>query len=142
MLFPILNMNIREKFGYTYQIESGYHTFSDSGIFNVYFATEPRFFEKCLNLVNRGFYRLKNDAITPTRLSSYKYQLKGQIALGQENRAGLMLNNARNVLNYNRPLDIASVMSNIDKVTSQNIMDVANEILNDRLMSSLVYKER
>ena len=142
MLFPILNMNIREKFGYTYQIESGYHTFSDSGIFNVYFATEPRFFEKCLNLVNREFYRLKNDAITPTRLSSYKYQLKGQIALGQENRAGLMLNNARNVLNYNRPLDIASVMSNIDKVTSQNIMDVANEILNDRLMSSLVYKER
>ena len=136
-----LNMNIREKFGYTYQIESGYHTFSDSGIFNVYFATEPRFFEKCLNLVNREFYRLKNDAITPTRLSSYKYQLKGQIALGQENRAGLMLNNARNVLNYNRPLDIASVMSNIDKVTSLNIMDVANEILNDRLMSSLVYKE-
>jgi predicted Zn-dependent peptidase len=135
-----LNMNIREKYGYTYQIESGFHTFSDTGLFHIYFATETGFFKKCLELVKKETDKLRNQRISDARLASYKYQLKGQIALGQENRAGFMLNNARNVLLYDRPLDLDYVMSKIDLVSSSDIMDVANNLLQDEFTSSLHYK--
>jgi predicted Zn-dependent peptidase len=39
-----LNLNVREKYGFTYTIESGYHTYTDSGIFHVYFATDSKHF--------------------------------------------------------------------------------------------------
>lgn len=135
-----LNMNIREKYGYTYQIESGFHTFSDTGLFHIYFATEKGFFNKCLELVKKETDKMRNQPISDSRLASYKYQLKGQIALGQENRAGFMLNNARNVVLYDRPLDLSYVMSKIDLVTSSDIMDVANDLLSDESISSLHYK--
>lgn len=135
-----LNMNIREKYGYTYQIESGFHTFSDTGLFHIYFATESGFFKKCLELVKKETDKLRNQRISDTRLASYKYQLKGQIALGQENRAGFMLNNARNVMLYGRPLDLGFVMRKIDAVSSNDILEVANVLLDTESISSLHYK--
>ena len=36
-----LNLAIREKYGYTYQLESNYIPYSDCGIFNIYFGTDP-----------------------------------------------------------------------------------------------------
>jgi predicted Zn-dependent peptidase len=135
-----LNMNIREKFGYTYHIESGYHTFSDAGLFHVYFATERSFFEKCYGLVRRELNKLMHERVSEMRLSSYKYQLKGQIALGQENRAGFMLNNARNVLLYGKPMDVSQVMIMIDKVDSISLMEVANELFSNDKLSSLHYR--
>ncbi|MFN5325031.1 MAG: M16 family metallopeptidase [Bacteroidota bacterium] len=135
-----LNLKIREKYGYTYQIESSYNTFSDCGIFSIYFATDPVFFSRCRDLVWKEVHELQRNRISKIKLHSYKYQLKGQIAIAQENRPGFMLNNARNVLLYGRPMDLVSVMKGIDGVTSNEIMDVANEIANTDQMSSLHYK--
>lgn len=137
-----LNMNIREKHGYTYHIESGYHTFSDTGLFHIYFATESAFFEKCHGLVRKELDRLMKDRISQSRMASYQYQLKGQIALGQENRAGYMLNNARNVMLYGKPLDLNQVMRKIDALKPSDLMEVANELFSDDRMSSLHYRQK
>jgi predicted Zn-dependent peptidase len=135
-----LNMKIREKYGYTYHIESAYMPFRDTGLFNVYFATETKFLEKCIALVNKEFDKLRNDKISDSLLTKYKYQLKGQIAIAQENRSGVLLNSAKSVLSYNYPLNISEVFRKIDTITSTEILEVANEILDDSKMSSLHYK--
>jgi len=136
-----LNLNIREKYGYTYHIESGFHTFTDTGIFHIYFATENKHFEKCLKLVKKEIDRFKYEPLSEARLSSYKYQLKGQIAIAQESRAALMLNNARHILNYGKPLDVNDVLRRIDAVTVDDILEVSDEIFNFSNMSSMMYKQ-
>lgn len=134
-----LNMNIRERHGLTYHVESGYAPFKDTGLFHVYLASDTKHLNRCIDLVNKEFKKLKEEKITPAQLTRYKYQLKGQIAIAQENRAGVMLNNAKSVLNYNKPLDIAELFKKIDAVTPEEVMDVANEILQEKKLSSLVY---
>jgi predicted Zn-dependent peptidase len=134
-----LNMNIREKYGYTYQIESSYVPFRDSGLFNVYLATEKKYLEKTISLVEAEFRKLKNEKISPLLLSRYKNQLKGQLAISQENKAGIMLNNAKSMLNYNKPVSLPEVFQCIENVTASQLMDVANEILKPSGISSLLF---
>ncbi|MBL0343569.1 MAG: insulinase family protein [Bacteroidetes bacterium] len=134
-----LNMNIREKYGFTYHIESAYVPFTDCGLFNIYLATERKFLEKSIKLVDKEFDKLKQNRIGSNQLERFKYQLKGQIAISQENKAGVMLNNAKSLLNYNKPLNIEEVFRKIDEVTSTQILEVANEVLNASQISSLLY---
>ncbi len=134
-----LNMNIREKYGLTYHIESAYVPFSDSGLFNIYLASEKKFLNKCLGLVEKEFNKMKTVRIGNSMLSRYKYQLKGQIAIAQENKPGVMLNNAKSLLNYNKPLNILEVFRKIDEITAEQILDVSNEILDNTRISSLLY---
>jgi predicted Zn-dependent peptidase len=134
-----LNMNIRERNGLTYHVESGYAPFKDTGLFHVYLASDTKHLNRCIDLVNKEFRKLKEEKISPAQMTRYKYQLKGQIAISQENRAGVMLNNAKSVLNYNKPLNITELFKKIDAVTPQEVMDVANEMLQEKKLSSLVY---
>ena len=132
-------MNIREKYGYTYQIESSYTPFRDSGLFSVYLATEKKFLDKTIKLVEEEFRKLKKIRIGQAQLARYKYQMKGQLAIAQENKAGVMINNAKSVLNYNRSLKISEVFKKLDSITSSQILEVSNEILNVSKTSSLLY---
>jgi len=135
-----LNMNVRERHGYTYNIESAYIPYRDAGLFNIYLATEKKFLDKALHLVNIELKRLRVEKISSAQMNRFKTQLKGQIAIAQENKAGVMLNNAKSILNYNRPVQIDEVFRKIDEITSTDIMEVANEVLNPGVISSLLYK--
>jgi len=134
-----LNMNIREKYGFTYHIESAYVPFRDSGLFNIYLATERKFLDKSIKLIEAELKKLRNDKIPAAQLSRFKYQLKGQIAISLENKAGVMLNNAKSLLNYNKPVDIDAVFKQLDTITPSDILEVANEILDSKKISSLLY---
>jgi len=134
-----LNMNIRERYGFTYNIESGYVPYRDAGIFTIYLATEQKHFAKTLTLVNAETRKLREVKISASQLSRHKEQIKGQIAISQENRSGVMLNNAKSVLNYGQPVNIESVFKQLDKVTALEIQDVANEILAPDALGSLLY---
>lgn len=134
-----LNMNIREKYGYTYQIESSYTPFRDCGLFSVYLATEKKFLEKTIALVGKEFEKLKNDRIGNAQLERFKYQMKGQLAISQENKAGVMINNAKSVLNYNNTVNIDEVFAKLDAITSSQLLEVSNEILSNSKISSLLF---
>jgi predicted Zn-dependent peptidase len=134
-----LNMNIREKYGYTYNIESGYTPYREAGIFTIYLATEQKHLDKTLTLVNTELRRLRNEKISTAQLTRFKTQIKGQIAIAQENRAGVLLNNAKSVLNYGSPVDVDEVFKNLDAVSAASIRQVANEVLTVSALGSLMY---
>jgi predicted Zn-dependent peptidase len=125
-----LNMEVREKHGFTYHIESGYTPYRYTGLFHFYFACESKNLEKCKFLIQREFKRLCNNRISETQLTRYKNQLKGQVAIGQENRLAMAINHAKSLLHYNRPVNTGDVFKQIDAVTSEQIMEVANRFLN------------
>lgn len=135
----ILNLNIREKHGIAYTIESNYSLYSDTGLFSIYFGTDPDKVERSLKLIHKELNRLKKQPLTPAALEKAKNKFKGQIALAEENRMGLIIAEAKNLLDYGRIIELKEVFNQIDRVSSDEVLEIAQEIFSEENLSSLSF---
>ena len=134
-----LNLSLREKSGFTYNIESHYTAYSDTGIFQVYFASEKDKFEKSLELVYKEFKKLRQSKLGTLQLAKAKKQLIGQIAISADSNENTMLSMAKNILMYDRVESAEEIKKMIELVVPSAILNVANEILNNPELSILQY---
>ncbi|KOH43604.1 M16 family metallopeptidase [Sunxiuqinia dokdonensis] len=135
-----LNLALRERNGMAYNVESGYTAYSDTGQFSVYFGTEHENLDRALSLVNKEFRLLKNKELGILQLSKAKKQLIGQIALSSENRDDLMLTLGKSFLLYNKVDSLPRIYQKIEAITGQQLLEVANEIFDERQLSILTYE--
>jgi predicted Zn-dependent peptidase len=135
-----LNLALRERRGMAYNIESGYTAYTDTGLFNVYFGTDKENFEKALTLINKEFKMLRDLKLGEVQLSKAKKQLLGQIAISTESHDDLMLAIGKSYLLYNRVDPLSEVFRKIEAITANDLLEVANEILDENQMSMLVYR--
>jgi len=135
-----LNLHIREKYGYTYQIDSNFTPFSDTGIFNIYFATDKLHVDKTIALVYKELSRLQKEKINAAQLKRYKEQMIGQLTMSYENKAGLAVSAAKSLLCYNRIDTPEQLNKRIEAITSSQLSQVANEVFDKHLLSSLHFK--
>lgn len=134
-----LNMEIREKNGYTYNIESSYSPFTDSGIFSIYYGTDEKYTYKVEKLIRKELKKLTDKKLGINQLHMAKQQLIGQIALSQENKVNLMLSLGKSLLLYNRVDTIQEVYDKINAVTAEQIFEIANESFLPNHLSKLYY---
>jgi predicted Zn-dependent peptidase len=134
-----LNMSLREKNGYSYHTESNYSPYSDTGIISVYFTSDKSKLEPSRKVVLREFAKLRNTKLGTLQLHRAKRQLFGQIAISSENNETLMLSMAKSFLVYNRIDSLEEIMKKIDRITSEEILEIANTILDEKQLSSLTY---
>jgi predicted Zn-dependent peptidase len=135
----ILNLQIREKYGIAYTIETGYSPLSDTGLFTLYFGTDKEKTEKALKLIYKEFSKLKSNPLTENQLQKAKNKFIGQIALGEENRIGLIISMAKSLLDYESIDDLQTVFRKIQAVTTSEMADIANELLDDSNLSALTF---
>ncbi len=135
-----LNMNIREKHGYTYHVESSYVPFSDTGLFSVYLSSEPRYMEKSLSLIDLEMNKLKKKRISPLMLRQFKKQYAGQVMIGLENRSNFTVNQARSLMAFNKPMRVEDALRKIDSITSDQLIETANGVFVKEKMSSLRFE--
>jgi predicted Zn-dependent peptidase len=135
-----LNLSLREKKGYSYNVESNYNPYSDSGNFCIYFGTDKKNLEKSIDTVYREFKKLREKELGILQLKKSKRQLLGQLAISSDNNENYMLNMAKSMLVYNRVDNLEEIAKKIESLTSGDILKVANEILDPDLLSSLIYK--
>ena len=135
-----LNMGIRERYGFTYNIESSYTTYSDTGLFNLYLGTDSKHINKSIDLVHKELKKLREQKLSPTQLSKSKQQLIGQIALSEENNCNVMLGMGKSILIHNKIDDLEAVHKKINAITAEKLQDIANEIFNKENLSSLTYQ--
>ena len=134
-----LNLNIREKYGLTYSIESNFIPYTDTGIFQVYFSAEKKFHSKIVKLIHKEFAKLRDRELGTNQLHLAKQQLKGHIALAQENRVGLMLALGKSILLFDKVDTNVEIFEKIDAITSTEVQSIANEILVEDKFSSLTF---
>lgn len=135
-----LNMALRERNGMAYNIESSYTPYSDTGILMIYFGTENNNLEKAFKLIQKELHLLRNKAMGPNQLIKAQKQLIGQLAISSENREDLMLNIGRSLLYFDKVDPLSKVYQKIEEITTSDLMEVANEILNKENLSTLIYK--
>ncbi len=134
-----LNLALRERRGMAYNIESNYTAYSDTGLFSVYFGTDKENFEKAYNLVLKEFKLLRDKKLGAVQLSKAKKQLIGQIAISTESREDLMLTIGKSYLLYNKVDPLRVIFDKIESITAEDLLEVANVVLDERSLSRLVY---
>ena len=134
-----LNMEIREKRGYTYNLWSHYSPFQDTGIFSVYLGTEQAYLDKSIKLTFKEFKKLRDKPLSDQALRTAKKQMKANIAMMQENYAVIMQSMAKNLLDYDHIIPLDTFFEKLDAVTKQDIMETAAEYLDPEKVNILKY---
>jgi len=134
-----LNLNIRERFGYCYYIESSYAPYADTGVFQIYFGTDKRHERKVAKLIVKELKSLTDVSLSDRVLSVSKKQLIGQIALSQENRANLMLSLGKALLQFDKVDQFEEIQDQVHEITADEIQVLAAETFDDNSLASLSY---
>jgi predicted Zn-dependent peptidase len=135
----ILNLQIREKHGIAYTIETSFSPLTDTGLFTLYFGTDPEKVDRALQLIFKEFKKLRENPLTELQLLKAKNKFIGQIALGEENRIGLIISMAKSLIDYDRIDDLETVFNKIRAVTTTEMADISNEVMDERNLSALTF---
>lgn len=135
-----LYQSVREKLGITYQINSFINNFSETSAFGIYFSTNEKNLNRVLDTIRKEFENLIKNPISVRELNRVKEYLKGNMILSLENNSGRMIRLANTVLYYNKVVTLQETISAIDRITGEDIHDLAKEILDDNKLTRLVIK--
>lgn len=135
-----LNLEIREKYGIAYTIESNYTPLSDCGIFSIYLGTDPEKIDKALKLVDRELKKLRDQKMGEIQLHRAKQKFIGQIALAEENRLSLIISLSKSLLDFGSIDPLEVLFAKINQVTPEQLLAIANEVFDPQKLSLLVFK--
>lgn len=134
-----LNMSLREKHGLVYSVDLSYSSMSDTGLLAIFLATDPKNLKKSESLIEKEIQALKKAPLSVAQLSKAKAQLKGQLAMSEENHNAMMLMMAKSMLDLNKIPDLNSIFDKIDQVSAAELQALAIEGLDMSKMSKLTF---
>lgn len=135
-----LNVSLRERRGLVYTVESNLTSYTDTGAFCIYFGTDPEDLATCLKLTHKELKRLRDVKLTPSQLAAAKKQLIGQIGVASDNHENNALGMAKTFLHYNKIESPEEVFKRIEALTSEQLLEVANEMFAEEYLSTLIYR--
>ncbi len=135
-----LNMSLREKNGYAYNIESSYNPYFDTGVLSIYFGTDGNNLSKSIRIANNELRKLRSTKLGIVQLHKAQRQMIGQLARGRENHESLMFSIGKSILLFNQYESTEETNRKIEAVSAEELMEVANEMLALDRLSSLTYK--
>jgi len=133
---------IREKSGITYQINTFINSYLDVSSFGVYFSTGEKQSEKVLSILSKEFKRLQTTKVSEKELKRVKEYLKGSMLLSLENTTNRMIRIANSLLYFNRIIPVEEIISEVEKVTPEEIHHLAKKMLNEEDYSKIEIRSR
>ncbi len=134
----LLNMEVREKHGLSYNIEASYTPYVDSGLAAIYFSSEHANETQCVELIERQLQRLRTVPLTARQLSMAKKQFIAQLAISSESNESYMLSAGKSLLVHSEMETMEQVYSKIRALTAEQLTETAEEIFAG--MSRLTYR--
>lgn len=134
-----LNLAIREKYGFVYSIEAHYSPYIDTGALGVFFGTDGRHINRVYQLIRREFDKLRTKELGNLQLHMAKEQLRGQLAMSEENNNSLMLMLSKSLLDLGEVRSLENIFQQIDAISGSDLLEVANEIFEPGRLSTLTY---
>lgn len=134
-----LNVELREKRGYVYNVESSATTYSDTGLFTIYFGTDKRNTDNCLDIIYKELSKLRNNKLSSSQLAVAKKQLIGQIGVSGDNRENLTLSMGKTYFHYGYIDSQEDIFRKIESVTAEQLIEIANEIFDETGLFRLIY---
>ena len=134
-----LNVALRERSGLVYNVEANLTSYTDTGLFSIYFGTDQEDVKRCIRLVHKELKRLREKPLSSTQLTTAQKQIIGQIGVAADNFENNALNMAKTYLHYNKYEEPQEVYKRIQSLTPQDLWEVANEMFCEENLSTLIY---
>ncbi|MFN0200854.1 MAG: M16 family metallopeptidase [Bacteroidia bacterium] len=134
-----LSLNIREKYGWVYNINSFYSPFLDSGIWGIYYACDAGNLEKVRKKVYKELDELRSKKMGTVQFMQAQRQLSGQLLLGNEHLGSQMLGMAKEVLDFDKLIPLEEYLAEIQAITAEQLWEVANVYFEESKLSRLTY---
>lgn len=135
-----LNIALREKRGLVYTVESTLTTYTDTGVWAIYFGCDHHDDNKCKRIVKKELQRLCDAPLSEKALNAAKRQIIGQIALSYDNFESVAIGMGKRMLHYNRTQTKEELIARIQALTAEQVWDAAKEIFNPDCLTILEYR--
>lgn len=132
-----LNIALREKYGFVYSVDAHYVSYTDTGMFVIYFGTEMKQLDKCIGLVKKELAKLCDQKLSVHQLAAAKEQIKGQLAMSEENNLNQMMMMGRSILNRGYVPTLDEIFGLIQQTDAKKIQHMAIEMFNPDQLSYL-----
>jgi predicted Zn-dependent peptidase len=134
-----LNLGIREKYGFCYNLESNYTMYSDTGLVSIYLGTDFDFLDKTIELVHKELQKLREKKLGVLQLNNAKQQIKGQIAISNDNNVNEMIGMGKSMLFYDQVERLEESYRKIDALSASDLLNIANHAFAKDQLSHLIY---
>lgn len=131
-----LFQEIREKRGLVYAIGSYNASYSAGGAFTIYGGTNVEAWPYVQVLVRTEFDKLMQGDLQDDELEKVKKNLCGHLVLGLEGMSSRMMRMLRHQLFYHRSIPVEETLQNINAVTKEKIVEMAQRVLHEDLISA------
>lgn len=132
-----LNLNIRERYGLAYNVQTFYQPYVDSGLWGVYAGTESRNLGRVLRLVEGELTNLRSKPLSTAALAKAQKQFLGQLIIGQESPFAMLMAQAKDVLDFERVTPLDEVVRQVEALTAIQLQGVAQELFAPDQLSCL-----
>ena len=119
---------IREKRGLVYSVYSFSNSHTQSGLFGIYAGTTNKELQELMPVIGTEIKKICNDLVSPQELCRAKAQLKASMLMALESSSTTAEILARQMLLYNRIIPIEEIVERIEKVTAEDVRDMAQQI--------------
>ena len=96
--------------------------------------------DKSIKLVHYELNKLRTKKLGTLQLRRAKNQILGQIDIASENRENLILTVAKSFLLFNRFDSYKVISRTIEFISSSQLIETANEILDPNQLSTLIFQ--
>lgn len=135
-----LNLSLREKRGLVYNVESNSTSYTDTGVFCIYFGCDLDDVERCSDLCFKELRAMCNEPLSDARLRAAKKQLMGQMGVAGDNFENVALGMGKTFLHYGEYQTRDELFRRIESITAGQMLEVARRILNPDLQTVLTYR--
>lgn len=135
-----LNVSLRERNALVYTVESMAQSYSDTGLWAVYFGCDPKNVNRCLRLIRRELDKVMQRPLSDAQLRAAKRQIRGQIGIACDSRESFALDFAKSYLHYGWKKDVTALCERIDALTAADLQRMAQDLFAEECLTSLVIK--
>ena len=135
----LLNVELRERRGYVYTVESTLTLLSDCGWMEIYLGCDPGDVKSSLRVIERITAQLGQDLLPARRLDAYKKQYCGQLIVAADSTEFMAMRAGRGLIYHGNVATIEDTIARIQAVTPDDIAQVASFLAHDTL-SSLTFQ--
>ena len=135
-----LNVSLRERNALVYTVESMAQSYSDTGLWAVYFGCDPKNVKRCLRLIRRELDKVMQRPLSDAQLRAAKRQIRGQIGIACDSRESFALDFAKSYLHYGWKKDVTALCERIDALTAADLQRVAQDLFAEERLTTLIIK--
>ena len=115
-------------------------SYSDTGLWTVYFGCDPHDVNRCLRLVRRELNRRMQQPLSKSALAKAKQQMKGQLTIASDHREQYALDFAKNFLHQGKERNLNDILAHLEALSETDIQQVAQQLFAPERLVTLIYE--